>query len=145
MRKSKVLFVCTGNAGRSQMAEALLRKRVGNSVLVSSAGVEPWQQLHPMAVEVMKERQVSLVGHYPKAVFLFEKEQFDIVVTIGEPARRNTPEELLNGRWIHWDIADPADADGTSESLAVFRRTGRMIEERLSEVVDCLQLNVDDR
>ncbi|MFC1525780.1 low molecular weight phosphatase family protein [Candidatus Latescibacterota bacterium] len=63
-----VLFVCTGNAGRSQMAEATFRHRVGERVRLVSAGVDPWPDLHPMARRLMEERGLDLAGHYPKSV-----------------------------------------------------------------------------
>jgi len=135
MQPFSILFICTGNAGRSQMAEALLRTRVEETVQVCSAGVEPWQDLHPMAVKVMAEQGISLEGHFPKSVLSWQDRSFDITVTIGERAKQETPQAFLGNRWIHWDIADPADADGTPESLDVFRRTRDRIDERLSEIV----------
>lgn len=138
MNKPTVLFVCTGNAGRSQMAEALFRSGVGDRAMIKSAGVEPWRALHPMAVRVMEERDVSLEGHFPKGVASMAGETFDLVVTIGEPAERKTPAALTGGRRIHWDIPDPADADGTPESLEVFRQTAAEIEKRLGSLAGLL-------
>jgi len=127
----RILFVCTGNAGRSQMAEALFRVR-GGGVTVYSAGVEPWSDLHPMARKLMAEQGIDLAGHYPKSVRAFAEQELELVVTIGDRAGAETPEFRTGVRRIHWDIRDPADADGTPESEAVFRETAHQIAGRLA-------------
>jgi arsenate reductase len=132
-----VLFVCTGNAGRSQMAQAMFRFLAGGKARAESAGVEPWDRLHPMAVQMMSERGLDLKGHYPKPVSSVAEELFEVVVTIGDPAKEKLPPRLVEtARWIHWDIADPADADGTVESEAVFARTASDIADRLPQLLD---------
>jgi arsenate reductase len=133
--KPSVLFVCTGNAGRSQISEALFRERMGDRVRIVSAGVAPWDHLHPMAVKVMAERGNSLDGHFPKSVETLEDQDLDLVVTIGDPARAMLPKSRFSSsHWIHWDIKDPADADGTPDSESVFRRTAEAIEGRLPDL-----------
>ncbi len=131
----KVLFICTGNAGRSQMAEALLRKSADRNVSVLSAGVDPWNHLHPIAVKVLAEDGIITDNQYPKHVQSMTGENFDLVVTIGEPARQKTPVSLTNGRWIHWDISDPADMDGTDQSYETFKRTKLKIEKNINELL----------
>lgn len=127
-----VLFVCTGNAGRSQMAQALFRELAGGGVTVESAGVDPWEALHPTAVRLMKERGIRMDGQSPKPVSSVLNRPFDFVVTIGSPARMLLPKgEFTAAYWTHWDIGDPADADGSSESETVFRAVLAAIEERL--------------
>ena len=127
-----VLFVCTGNAGRSQMAQALFRERMGDRVRILSAGVDPWDHLHPMAMKLMFERGVSLAGHHPKSVSALADQDVDLVVTIGDPARALLPKIRFScSHWMHWDIKDPADADGTPDSESVFRFTADAIEKRL--------------
>jgi len=134
--RTGILFVCTGNAGRSQMAEALCRQLAGDSVVVESAGVEPWDHLHPMAVKLMAERGLNLSDHYPKGVRAVRDRAFDLVVTIGEPARMKTPLDLPGDpNRIHWDISDPADADGTDDCERVFRRAAEAIEQRLPKLL----------
>lgn len=131
-----VLFVCTGNAGRSQMAEAMFRRLAAGRAHVMSAGVDPWPALHPMAVKLMAERDLDLAGHHPKPVSAHAGVQIDAVVTLGDPARELLPDRLKNeSRWQHWDVSDPADADGTDNSEAVFRRTAEMIEKRLPDLL----------
>jgi arsenate reductase (thioredoxin) len=131
-----ILFVCTGNAGRSQMAQALFRQFAPGQAVIESAGVAPWDHLHPMAVQVLAARGVSLSGHYPKSVAAVEARPFDLVVTIGERAKEKIPAPVVGrGLWIHWDIADPADADGTPASEAAFRQTAEAITARLPSLL----------
>lgn len=127
-----VLFVCTGNAGRSQMAQALLRHQTGSAVGIESAGVEPWAALHPMALRVMTAQGIGMEGQRPKSAASLVGRSFDVVVTIGDPALKKLPHALSSpGLWEHWDISDPADADGTSGSQAAFARAAAGIEARL--------------
>ncbi len=136
----RLLFVCTGNAGRSQLAQAACMLRSGGAVAVESAGVEPWAQLHPMAIRLMREMGVDASAHHPKGIPTVSDRAFDVVVTIGDPARRRLPLRMKGNPYrIHWDIPDPADADGTSESEPVFRRTLHEIEQRMPELL--AQLN----
>jgi arsenate reductase len=130
-----VLFVCTGNAGRSQMAQAMLRARMGASVDVESAGVAPWPHLHPVALSEMTRRGLSLEGHRPKSAESVADRDFDLVVTLGDPALRRLPHRLdaPSGR-IHWDIPDPADADGTPLSETRFREAADAIAAGLPDL-----------
>ncbi len=102
-----------------------------------SAGVEPWAALHPMAVRLMQEAGMTLEGRYPKSVGQVAQKAFDVVVTMGDPARERLPLRLRgNPLRLHWDLADPADADGTPESESVFRHTLRAIRERIVELLE---------
>jgi len=122
------------------MAQACFRERVGTSVQVDSAGVDPWPHLHPMAVKLMAERGVSLEGHFPKHVTTVIPEgsitgPYDAVVTLGDPAHAHLPAGPFTcTHWMHWDIADPADADDTPDSEATFRATLAAIEARLPDL-----------
>jgi protein-tyrosine-phosphatase len=137
IEKKAILFICTGNAGRSQMAQAMFRDIIKDKAIVESAGVEPWGDLHSMAKSLMIEKGLSLEGHYPKSARSVAKQEFDFVVTIGDQAKLQIPEELQKkGQWIHWDISDPADADGTNESEVVFRRTAEEIASRFQVLLD---------
>jgi len=159
-----VLFVCTGNAGRSQMAEALFRRHLadhaggGDSadarVRIASAGVDPWPDLHPMARHLMAERGLDLAGHYPKSVAralhllagsdpgdtIAQDVLVDVVVTLGDPARAHLPRAAFGAAyWLHWDIGDPADADGTASSESVFRAALAAIERLLPNLASLLK------
>jgi protein-tyrosine-phosphatase len=134
--RPRLLFVCTGNAGRSQIAQAMARREAQGRIVVESAGVAPWLHLHPMAVRIMAARGFDLAGHYPKSAESVADRGFDVVVTIGERARLELPARLRRGpRWIHWDISDPADADGTPESEAAFQLAADAIARHLPGVL----------
>lgn len=136
-RLPRILFVCTGNAGRSQIAQAMFRRLAAGRAEVESAGVRPWKDLHPMAVRIMAGRGEALKGHFPKPVSTAARPLLDVVVTIGSVARDLIPATIVNAtRWVHWDIADPADADGRADSEAVFLRTADEIERRLPRLLD---------
>jgi len=139
-RNKTVLFVCTGNAGRSQIAEALFTPLTASDVYVISAGVDPWRDLHPVAGCLLQERGIETSGLHPKHVKDFVDTPVDWVVTIGDRARSETPRVGANPTRIHWDISDPADADGTGREDAVFRDTLKDIEDRLP----CLLSQVGD-
>ena len=132
-----VLFVCTGNAGRSQISQALFRDQAGAGARVESAGVDPWDHLHPMAVKLMEEQGISFTGHFPKSVSSLADREFDLVITIGDPARALLPKaSFSSSHWIHWPIDDPADADGTADSETVFRSTLAKIQDRLPHILE---------
>ena len=138
-QKLNVLFVCTGNAGRSQIAQAMARRRFGDRVHVESAGVEPWDHLHPMAVVVMTDRGLDFSGQRAKGVAAVRDQSFDVVVTIGTPAKQQLPADLPGDpQRIHWPIDDPADADGTDRSEPVFRGAAELIEQRMADLADLL-------
>jgi arsenate reductase (thioredoxin) len=147
MQKKKILFICTGNAGRSQMAEAMFRKLYEDKFEVLSAGVEPWDDLHPMAVKLMHEDGLSMAGHYPKHVKEFVNDKIDIAVTIGDRAEAESGCFRTGTLRIHWPINDPADADGTPDSEKVFRWTRQAIIDRfpkLLKMAESLRNNQDN-
>lgn len=139
-----VLFVCTGNAGRSQIAEELFRRLAPAGTAVASAGVEPWRHVHAMAAALLSERGIDIHAKKPRHVRDRTSERFELIVTIGAPARDRTPEWPGHPIRIHWDIADPADADGTTESMSAFRRALAEIERRLPALVDLMQTGAPD-
>ena len=134
VKPPKILFVCTGNAGRSQMAEAMFKVMCKGRAEVFSGGVEPWPDLHPMARKLMAEKGLDLTGHAPKHVRRFVDMDLDVVVTIGDRAGAETPEFRTGVRRVHWEISDPAEADGTPDSEAVFRSACRLIADRLPDL-----------
>ena len=133
-----VLFVCTGNAGRSQIAQRLFRQLAGERAVAMSAGVAPWDHLHPMAVRLMQERGRDMAGQSPKSVASLAHQPWDVVVTIGDQARDRTPELPGNPRRMHWPVSDPADADsaGSAAQETAFRATVAQIEQRLPEILE---------
>lgn len=131
----RTLFVCTNNAGRSQMAQAMFTCLAKGEVEVKSAGVDPWSDIHPMARKLMAERGETMVGYAPEHVDVYRETAFDWVVTIGDVALAQCGDVAGNPRRIHWDLGDPAVGDGTDQSEAIFRNTLARIEERLPDLL----------
>jgi arsenate reductase len=140
MEQTRVLFVCTGNAGRSQIAERLFRQLTGERAVAMSAGVAPWDHLHPVAARLMEERGLAMRGQNPKSVASLAQQAWDVVVTLGDQARDRTPELAGNPRRIHWPVADPADSDaaGPAAQEAAFRAAIADIEQRLPEIFELI-------
>jgi protein-tyrosine-phosphatase len=126
-----VLFLCTGNSARSQIAEAVLEHRSGGAVRGRSAGSHP-KPLHPNAVRVMAERGIDIAGRSTKHLRRFTRTRFDRVVTLCDKVREICPEFPGNPATAHWSMPDPA-AEGVTddESYPAFRRTAEEIEIRV--------------
>ena len=131
MIKPRVLFVCTENACRSQMAEGLLRHEAGAAFEVFSAGTKP-TQVRPEAVAVMREAGIDISGHRSKSVDEFEGQDFDFVITVCDNAKQSCPIYPAKTKRIHWSIEDPAAVQGSeAERLAAFRRIRDELRLRL--------------
>lgn len=134
MNKPKVIFLCTGNSARSQMAEGLLRALAGEQFEVFSAGTEPKGRILPEAQEVMREVGLNMSGQFSKSVTEYlGKIHFAHVITVCADAEENCPAVFLNmGTHEHWPFDDPAKFVGDDEeSLAITRRVRDQIEDRL--------------
>jgi protein-tyrosine-phosphatase len=112
MITKKILFLCTGNSARSQIAEGLLRKKGGSQIEAYSAGTSP-KRLNPLAVQVMDEEGIDISDHESKDVGSLLKQSFDWVITVCDRAREHCP-IFPEARIQHWDIPDP-------ENLSDFR------------------------
>jgi protein-tyrosine-phosphatase len=124
---ARVLFLCTGNSARSQMAEALLRREAGGAVEVRSAGSNP-KPIHPYAVTALASRGVDLAAAEPKHVDRFTGQRFDYVITLCDRVKEVCPS--LDGvrRPLHWSTPDPSrDPDG----LPAFERLAGELTERI--------------
>ena len=119
----KILILCTGNSCRSQMAEGFI-KSFDSELNVYSAGTNPSKQVHPKAIQVMKEVGIDLSKNYPKLVDQFLNESFDYVITVCDNAKETCPVFIGKvGKQLHIGFEDPADATGTEEEiLSEFRR-----------------------
>jgi arsenate reductase len=127
----RVLFLCTGNSARSQMAEGLLRSLGGTDFEVFSAGTNP-KGLNPLAVEVMRESGIDISHHESKSLDRFLGRSFDYVITVCDRARDSCPTFPGDNQRIHWGYEDPAAAAGSrAEQVVVFRRVRNEISERL--------------
>ncbi len=127
----RVLFLCTGNSARSQMAEGLLRTLGGGRFDVHSAGTEP-RGLHPLAVKAMAEIGVDIAGQHSKGLEGYRDQPFDYIITVCDRARDNCPTFPGDNERVHWSFRDPAEASGTeAEQMVVFRQVRQEISERM--------------
>jgi len=132
-KKAKVLFVCTHNSARSQMAEGFLRHLGGDAFEADSAGTEPGA-LHPLAVEAMAEVGVDISGQRAKSVDDFVQQRFDYVITVCDDANESCPIFPNALHRLHWSFPDPSAATGSHEErLAVFREVHGGIRERMEQ------------
>ena len=133
MNKKRVLFLCTGNSCRSQMAEGFLRHMAGDRFEVFSAGVKP-TQVNPLAIKVMAEVDVDISKHRSKSAMEFIGQQFDYMITVCDNAKQTCP--IFPGGYekIHWDLKDPAEAQGSeTERMVVFREIRNEIRQKIEE------------
>ncbi len=133
--KIRVLFVCTENSCRSQMAEAFLRRHGGDDFEVLSGGAEP-TKLNQMAVEVMKEIGIDISGHHSKDVAQFLGQNFHYIVRVCDKVREQCP--ILPGAiwYLDWSLEDPGRAQGSHAAcLRVFRRVRDEIEGHVLEFI----------
>ena len=131
MPKETVLFVCTHNSSRSQMAEGLLRAYYGDRYDVYSAGTQP-SGVNPFAVEAMRDLGIDLSGHRSEHVDQFAETPMDYVVTVCDSARENCPYFPAQQQNIHHSFEDPSAVDGADAAkLAAFRRIRDEIKDWL--------------
>jgi arsenate reductase (thioredoxin) len=133
--KTKVLFLCTGNSARSQMAEAFLRSMAGERFEVHSAGLEP-RGIHPLTRQVMAEKGFDLAGQYAKDVKEYlGKVHFGYLITVCAHAEEHCPRTFLGvSQRMYWEFEDPAAFEGTeAEQLEKFRQVRDQIEARLTD------------
>ena len=130
-RPYRVLFLCTGNSARSQIAEALLRDMSGGAVETVSAGSNP-KPLHPNAVRVMRKRGIDIRTNHTKHLDEFVSRRFDLVVTLCDRVREVCPEFPAHPQLVHWSIPDPALEGSTARaSYPAFERTAAELETRI--------------
>jgi arsenate reductase (thioredoxin) len=130
----KVLFLCTGNSCRSQMAEAIVNARYPEW-RAFSAGTHPSGYVHPLALKVLQEIGITHKG-VSKNVEQFREDKFDLVVTVCDDANEECPVWLGQGKRIHESFIDPARAEGTEEErLVVFRKVRDQLAEKIPLLV----------
>ncbi|HET9854759.1 MAG TPA: arsenate reductase ArsC [Methylomirabilota bacterium] len=129
----RVLFLCTHNSARSQMAEGFLRAMAGDRFEAGSAGTEK-TSVNPLAIRAMAELGVDLSGHTSKVYEDVASEGWDFLITVCDDANERCPWVPGSVKRLHWSFADPSRATGTEEErLAVFRRVRDQIRERLTD------------
>jgi ArsR family transcriptional regulator, arsenate/arsenite/antimonite-responsive transcriptional repressor / arsenate reductase (thioredoxin) len=127
----KVLFLCTGNSARSQMAEALAKARSGGAIEAYSAGSHP-RPLHPSAVQVMRDEYgLDLAGQTSKHLEVFEGQRFDWVISLCDKVREVCPELPGHPETIHWSIANPVTGDPDDVTYPLFQETAAELARRI--------------
>lgn len=134
--KQRVLFLCTGNSARSQMAEGLLRHLAGERFDVFSAGTHP-VGLNPGAVEAMRELGIDISQHRSKSMGEFVNQPFDYVVTVCDRAKDSCPLWPHAATLIHWSFEDPATTPGTGEERRrSFQKVRDQIRAHIEEFIE---------
>ena len=130
--KRNVLFLCTGNSCRSQLAEAIVNVRLSDSWTAESAGTQPAGYVHPLALQVLAEIGIVPAQPRSKSTDEFRQTPLDLVVTVCDDAAENCPVWLGQGRRMHLGFPDPAKAQGSAEEiLSAFRQVRDDIEQRI--------------
>jgi arsenate reductase len=131
--RARVLFVCTHNSARSQMAEGILRHIAGDRFEVYSAGTEA-THVRPQAIKVMNELGIDISAQESKTLERYLGEPFDYVITVCDDANEACPFFPGAQRRLHWSFEDPAAAQGSGEQrLGVFRKVRDQIKKRIEE------------
>ena len=137
--KKRILFLCTGNAARSQMAEGLARAFHGDDVDVVSAGSRPAGWVHPLAVRALAEIGIDASGQTSKSADQFVDDDFDIVVTVCDSAAQDCPHWPGAKRIEHWPIEDPSwGPDDPSTRYDRFVERRNELAERIGKLVETL-------
>ena len=139
--KQKVLFVCTGNSCRSQIAEGLLNKMAAKYFEVYSAGSQP-SRVHPNAISVMKEIKIDISNHTSNSVVEYLNTGIDIVITVCDDAKLACPifpKKTIN---IHWSIDDPFQGwDENKRHLTNFRKARNELQDHIKKFINEMELS----
>jgi protein-tyrosine-phosphatase/DNA-binding transcriptional ArsR family regulator len=136
---ARVLFLCTGNSARSQMAETLCERLSDGAVSAASAGSHP-KPLHPNAVRVMRDRGIDISGRRSKHLSEFADRRFDYVISLCDRVREVCPDFSGAPELIHWSIPDPAREPGSDEeTLPAFQRTAAELETRIGFLIGAIK------
>jgi ArsR family transcriptional regulator, arsenate/arsenite/antimonite-responsive transcriptional repressor / arsenate reductase (thioredoxin) len=128
--KFRVLFLCSGNSARSQMAEALLQHYGTGLIEARSAGTHP-REVHPLTIKVLTEIGIDTTGLKAKHYSVFSRESFRYVITVCDRANEECPDFNGNYQRIHWSIVDPVKDGNEDELLNVFEQTRQELAERI--------------
>jgi arsenate reductase (thioredoxin) len=128
--KKRVLFLCTGNSARSQMAEGLLRHLASDRCEVFSAGTDP-SFVRPQAIAVMSELAIDISHHRSKSVDEFVNDEFDYVISVCDHANQRCPVFPGQVERIHWSIDDPVISGSEEGQLAAFRQARDELHEKI--------------
>lgn len=129
--QTSVLFLCTGNSARSQMAEVLVGKRAGDGVVAVSAGSHP-KSVHPNTVRIMRAYGIDLAGRPSKHLSEFRRRRFDYVVSLCDRVREVCPPFPGPPETIHWSIPDPSrEGHSDTETYPAFERSAAELDTRI--------------
>jgi protein-tyrosine-phosphatase len=143
--RTRLLFLCTGNSARSQIAEALVEHRSGDTIAARSAGSHP-KPLHPNAVRVMAEHGIDISGRPTKPLTRFTRQRFDRVITLCDKVREVCPEFPGAPITAHWSIADPAaTGDDDEATWPAFERVADEIDDRVTLLLADLEIRPTER
>ena len=131
-RSLRLLFLCTGNSARSQMAEAILNEKGQGRVIAESAGSQPAARVNPLALETLREWSVPWKGHPPRGLDGLDRQRWDFVITVCDRAKESCP--IFPGQPVlaHWGMPDPAEVVGDDETKRkAFRDTFVLLNRRI--------------
>ena len=139
--KKRIIFICTGNSCRSQMAEGLMRDSAGENFDVLSAGTHP-SKVHPAAIRVMKEWGIDIQNQKSESINNYLEKNIEIIITVCEKANQVCP-NFPNGRTrIHWNIKDPFHSwDSEERDLAPYRIARNEIKKKINNLLIVENLN----
>ena len=138
-KKQKIIFICTGNSCRSQMAEGFMRSLAQKNFEVFSAGISP-NKVHPNAIKVMKEINIDISNHTSKSIDCYADIRVDIAITVCEHAKLNCPVFPKTKKQLHWDIKDPFDGwKKNNKQLKNFREARDTINNRILNLIGSLE------
>jgi protein-tyrosine-phosphatase len=139
--RARVLFLCTGNSARSQMAEAFAQHLAGAAIDAHSAGSRP-KPLHPNAVAVMREHDIDIEGRTSKHLDQFTDQPFDYVISLCDRVREVCPNFPGHSEFAHWSIADPAAEGGDdAQTFSAFQRTAADVRTRVAFLLHIIEYN----
>tara|TARA_B100001113_G_scaffold189806_1_gene155464 strand:+ start:590 stop:1006 length:417 start_codon:yes stop_codon:yes gene_type:complete len=135
IKKEKIIFICTGNACRSQIAEGLMRHLASDKFEAYSAGSYP-TKVHPAAITVMKEIGIDISSHTSDPISFFTDKDMDIVVSVCDNAKKACPVFSGRAEQIHWSVKDPINNWNSSrEDLVDFRKTRDELAEKIKNLL----------
>jgi arsenate reductase len=128
----RILFLCTGNSARSQIAEAILTRKARGRFVVASAGSQPAARVNPLTVSVLREFGIDWSGHTPKGIDAVIDEPCDLIITVCDRARETCPVFPSRPTFAHWGMPDPAAVAGSEDArVQAFRDTIQYLSRRI--------------
>lgn len=135
--KKKVLFLCTGNSARSQMAEAIVNSMHGDKFIAYSAGTNPASQINPYAVKTMNLMGIDISDKHPKSMDAFANEEFDFIITLCNKGKEQCINFTGKPIFAHWGLPDPADFEGNEKDIMLkFNELLKFLNTRIGYFVN---------